>query len=885
MREYVGFISYRHLKQDSAVAVKLHRRLEHYRVPSDLVQNKDKRKLGYIFRDNDELPVSSNLSDNIYEALDHSHFLIVICTPETPKSLWVQREVEYFLQHHDRDHVLAVLVEGKPEESFLKAMLEVKDSEGNVVDYIEPLAANLTEDKGFEKRRQFRKESLRIIATLLGCPYDDLYQRDRRYRRKRIIISVCLIISILLSFIGLTVWKNIQISNEREQKRLKESELMVSDALLAYEAGDIPTALNRAIGVLSSEEAPAPTQRAEAEQLLNDVLMPYSIYAPHVTHVMTQKSAIEVFELSNDGSIVVTVDRFGAINAYSTISAELIWSVNGAGQYDTTSRGVCLFINNDSQVIVTSLGDLRAFDINSGRLIWARHINVEANGDYSTISESGDFLAASGISDDGWRTLYIFSTKTGAILKTVALAQPDGFSSRGYPISSMSEWCPLGVFSPNDEFFYGYYYIDNEMRYYSVNLRNDAFKTCFIQLMKSDRYFYQDEIFGIWCLEKSGQLLVLRHSSVDRDTIVAEIIDMTDGEQLSCLSMRLDSGWVNEYKSISSCFTFKDRYLYGAFGKNIFAIDIENRCWNRQMLDSDIICIVPYVETPQVFSVITDKGEYYLEWFNDGEIASGKKMLECITLEEMRKCKLHNGGMIELIEAEFEEVDHIKTDVIDGTVVGVSAKQPNRLCFYQLNQRPERVDDGRLNIELNDESSRSTEVVEDKYDIFVTSDSILTVRDRSSNDTVWTEKLPFVNSNIRQIALSEDEKYLVIVTLDNRVLIYDAGSGERLFYQVHDLVKADGSIQDIADIKTRIDICINIEDDRMYIYDVSGQGDGICIDTTAWARTATIPGMCNYNANTKMIYICDLDGYVYGFQEFNADQIIQAVKRICIGHT
>ncbi|MBQ2675117.1 MAG: TIR domain-containing protein [Prevotella sp.] len=884
MREYVGFISYRHLKQDSAVAVKLHRRLEHYRVPSDLVQNKDKRKLGYIFRDNDELPVSSNLSDNIYEALDHSHFLIVICTPETPKSLWVQREVEYFLQHHDRDHVLAVLVEGKPEESFLKAMLEVKDSEGNVVDYIEPLAANLTEDKGFEKRRQFRKESLRIIATLLGCPYDDLYQRDRRYRRKRIIISVCLIISILLSFIGLTVWKNIQISNEREQKRLKESELMVSDALLAYEAGDIPTAVSRAVGVLSMEEPPTPTQHAEAERVLNDVLMPYSIYVPHLTHMMIQRSDIEAFELSDDGSIVITVDRFGAINAFNTISAEHKWSVDGIVQYDSTSRGVRLFVNS-SQVIVTCLGELRAFDVETGIPIWVKHINAEANCDYSVLSESGELLAVAGISDDGWRTLYILSTKTGEVLKTVTLAQPQGFSSRGFPISARVDWCPLGVFSKDDRYFYGYYYLDNELRYYCVDMETNTFKICFIQAMKSDRYFYQEEVFGMWCLGDDGQLLIIRHPSDERETIMAEIIDMVNGEQVTQERIRFDSAWTSEYSNVSARFAFTGHYLYGAFGKYFFALDIENRCWDSQLLDSDIIYLVPYPLSSQVFSVITSNGEYYLEWFNNGEIASGKTMLECITLEGMKTCKLKDGGMIELLEAEFEEVAHIQTDVIAGKVVGVSSKQPNRLCFYQLNKRPKRENDNRIALEADDASAKADETVGVRYKARITSDGMLAVSDKENDETVWTKELPFTNSSVRQMTMSEDEKYLIIITLDNRVLLYETTSGERLFYKAHDLVKAAGSIHDVVDVKTRIEIILNTEESRLYMYDVSGQGDGLCIDTTAWIRTASIPGMCNYNDNTNTIYICDIDGYVYGFQEYSINQLIRAAKSIRIGMT
>lgn len=109
--EYAAFISYRHRPLDTAVATHLHRLIEHYRIPKDLRRDGEKH-VGRVFRDRDELPLSSDLTAELREALDHSKFLIVICTPDTPQSIWVDREIEYFLRGHDRDNVLAVLAAG-----------------------------------------------------------------------------------------------------------------------------------------------------------------------------------------------------------------------------------------------------------------------------------------------------------------------------------------------------------------------------------------------------------------------------------------------------------------------------------------------------------------------------------------------------------------------------------------------------------------------------------------------------------------------------------------------------------------------------------------------------------------------------------------------------
>src|SRR5438128_2600189 len=112
---YAAFISYRHAPTDRRWAMWLHRALETYRVP---------RRLGRCFRDEDELPASADLSREIDQALEQSRFLIVVCSPRTPGSEWVNREVERFREWGRHDRILALLVEGEPHESFPRALRE-----------------------------------------------------------------------------------------------------------------------------------------------------------------------------------------------------------------------------------------------------------------------------------------------------------------------------------------------------------------------------------------------------------------------------------------------------------------------------------------------------------------------------------------------------------------------------------------------------------------------------------------------------------------------------------------------------------------------------------------------------------------------------------------
>ena len=115
---YDAFISYRHEPLDSYVAEQLHKMLEHYRIPRQIREISGKNKISRIFRDKEELALSPALNDNIKQALRNSEYLIVVCSPAASKSEWISREIEYFSLYHSPEHILLVLADGEPAESF-----------------------------------------------------------------------------------------------------------------------------------------------------------------------------------------------------------------------------------------------------------------------------------------------------------------------------------------------------------------------------------------------------------------------------------------------------------------------------------------------------------------------------------------------------------------------------------------------------------------------------------------------------------------------------------------------------------------------------------------------------------------------------------------------
>jgi DegV family protein with EDD domain len=64
---YNAFISYRHHPVDIKVAEQIHRGLEHYRIPKTLKKNRDTKLR--LFRDKEELPITSNLSGSYASAV------------------------------------------------------------------------------------------------------------------------------------------------------------------------------------------------------------------------------------------------------------------------------------------------------------------------------------------------------------------------------------------------------------------------------------------------------------------------------------------------------------------------------------------------------------------------------------------------------------------------------------------------------------------------------------------------------------------------------------------------------------------------------------------------------------------------------------------------
>ena len=272
---YTAFISYRHKLPDEAIAKKLHSLIENYSIPKDVRASSGRRKMGRVFRDQEELPLSTDLGGDIKAALDNSEWLIAVCSPDYLQSKWCMTELEYFISIGRRDHILTVLANGEPEDSF-PAQLRFVQQEGRMVE-IEPLAGDVRGSTLSESLKKLGREKLRLLAPILNVSYDALRQRARRKKVRTAVAAAAAVIVLLGGFLTYALVKNAQITAQNEQIKIQNEEIVRQNEEIA-EQRDI--ALNNQMQVLieqanisvgSDNKLPAQKMLAEASELRETV--------------------------------------------------------------------------------------------------------------------------------------------------------------------------------------------------------------------------------------------------------------------------------------------------------------------------------------------------------------------------------------------------------------------------------------------------------------------------------------------------------------------------------------------------------------------------------------------------------------------------------------
>ena len=167
---YFAFISYS--RKDERWAKWLQNRLETYHLPAAVrKQHTDTpRRIAPVFRDKTDLS-GGVLQEQLHNELDESRFLILICSPNSAASEWVDREVRRFVGGGRAEQIIPFVVDGVADQSVFPPSLRWGEEKSLLGISVEEMGRTAA--------------FLRVVSTMLGLKYDELARRHRKRMIRR----------------------------------------------------------------------------------------------------------------------------------------------------------------------------------------------------------------------------------------------------------------------------------------------------------------------------------------------------------------------------------------------------------------------------------------------------------------------------------------------------------------------------------------------------------------------------------------------------------------------------------------------------------------------------------------------------------------------------
>ena len=367
---YNAFISYKHAPLDIKIAEHVQKQLEHFHVPHNLKGKIQHEKITRIFRDKDELPITSDLTETLTNALEKSEYLIVICSTNTKESMWVKREIQTFLKTHTKDKIFTVLCDGEPQdvipEELTTGEKEIIDSNGfphliNVP--VEPLSC----DYRLPRARADREELPRLAAGLLGCSYDELQRRRRQYRLRRAGAIVAAAFAGVLAFGGYMLYSRMQINKAYMESLRTRSVYLANESRQLLDDGKRADAIQLALAALPSNKKDKTPVTAPALRAISDATGAYTSnrgveFTPAWNYKC--KYAVKTSIVSDDLSYLGALDDAGNIYCWNTETRELVF------EKACVEEPVRIDIPNKETFVITFSHKVEAYNIPSGKHMW-----------------------------------------------------------------------------------------------------------------------------------------------------------------------------------------------------------------------------------------------------------------------------------------------------------------------------------------------------------------------------------------------------------------------------------------------------------------------------------------------------------------------------------
>lgn len=401
---YYAFISYK--REDEKWAKWLQKKLEYYRIPMSVRQNDIRipKKIRPVFKDTTDL-TPGILTEEIRKALETSNYLIVICSPRSANSVWVSKEVKYFIEQGKTDHIIPFIIEGTP---------NAEDPEKEC--YPEELRNLPKEDQilGVNIKEMGREAaSIKVVAKMFGLRFDTLWQRYKK--RRHLITLLTSLAGAILVAAGISV--GIYVHRQKEEVKIARTGQAVEklystylECKALYEAGNYSPAFEKSQETLKMQNQIPDTLRSRFEYLLRmsyDALMTDSLR-------LTKTYKAEFPAMDHGSMPVLFSDNADKIyvgcSGFTILDGNTGKKINGIGDWPAVikvSEGrVYLFENNGIDIYdETTFSQISHHSLQQ----------VNGNGYEMIVSASTDGSRLMTVDDGG--TYKVFDTSTGNIIR------------------------------------------------------------------------------------------------------------------------------------------------------------------------------------------------------------------------------------------------------------------------------------------------------------------------------------------------------------------------------------------------------------------------------------------------------------------------------------
>ena len=790
---YNAFISYKHAENDIKVAQTVQHNLEHFHIPGKLQKKYGIKRIQRIFRDKDELPITSDLSDEISAALYDADYLIVICSPNSKQSIWVAREIEFFLRNHSKRQILTVLAEGEPQDVIPEILLHgerVITNERGELQTINVALEPLSCDYRMPIKQANKEELPRLASAIIGCTYDELMNRRRQYKMRRMTAIFAGILAIALSFGGYLLYSKAQIHKNYLDSLRNQSRYLANESRRVLDKEQRILALQLALAALPDKGSERPVT-PEAVRALTDATLAYvTVTGTNIDAVWNYRlpNSISDFAISPKGTTLAARDSGNTLRVWDTKTHEAYIDIS-----DPSTKIAGMIYFDDNTILVWGQEKLTAFDTKTGISKWSYKVDKDKLTDKEAVltPDNGVILVLGGAK------LIKFDGTTGEIKATYEMPNENNgktISSYDYAVSPDGKKIAFKAFVDG---------LDHVAGIYDTETGNTIYSG-----------IYEGRIRDLaWAGDDRIMLSNVKDSYTSSMTISTTTYLNQDHTQLECLDAKtLTKKWDHDFVStevvLGSGFMpiLQDNQVayYAANIAEIYDLDT-GTCYYSHNVNSSIIDMSD-----------RDGDGWPLYITTDGQMAS----------------PLPSGGVnsVSVVDEFTDDLD--KVQISNGVYVHQSFS--NDIIYYALYV----ADDEWQEL---DENLHISQI----YDDFTLDDNILAIQSSEEG----AETLTLIDPNIDRVLwrITSDDHYQFAITSK----LLGARNGYYYLVQVKGIDMflttinlSTGEVNDtfLSDVSTLTNTIADLKDDKLlYLFNDPEKEFSIGMYDTLTGKTKSFP--------------------------------------------